>query len=90
MTAKGPLWNVLGAGIASSPASRPSRGGEAGVNLEAISVTGIADDLVELAIVGDDPKKTKRSLNSSDAHSCGRRTLPPVAVSHLATSVARE
>ena len=39
-----------------------SRLGEAGVNLEAIYVTGIADDLVELAIVGDDPKKTKKVL----------------------------
>jgi hypothetical protein len=39
-----------------------NRLGEAGVNLEAIYVTGIADDLVELAIVGDDPKKTKKIL----------------------------
>jgi len=39
-----------------------SRLGEAGVNLEAIYVTGIADDLVELAVVGDDPKKTKKVL----------------------------
>jgi hypothetical protein len=36
--------------------------GAAGVNLEAIYVTGVADDLVELAIVGDDPKKTKKVL----------------------------
>ena len=28
---------------------------EAGVNLEAVYVTGIADDLVELAIVSDNP-----------------------------------
>src|SRR5262245_21200095 len=39
-----------------------ARLGEAGVNLEAIYVTGIADDLVELAIVGDDPNKTKKIL----------------------------
>ena len=39
-----------------------NRLGEAGVNLEAIYVTGIADDLVELVIVGDDPKKTKKIL----------------------------
>jgi hypothetical protein len=39
-----------------------SRLGEAGVNLEAIYVTGIADDLVELAIVGDNPNKTKKVL----------------------------
>ena len=39
-----------------------SRLGEAGVNLEAIYVTGVADDLVELAIVTDNPKKTKKIL----------------------------
>jgi hypothetical protein len=37
--------------------------GEAGVNLEAIYVTGIADDLVELAIVSDNPKKAKKVLD---------------------------
>ena len=36
--------------------------GEAGINLEAIYVTGVADDLVELAIVSDNPKKTKKIL----------------------------
>lgn len=36
--------------------------GEAGINLEAIYVTGVADDLVELAIVSDNPKKTKKVL----------------------------
>jgi hypothetical protein len=40
-----------------------ARLGEAGVNLEAIYVTGVADDLVELAVVGDDPKKTKKVLD---------------------------
>ena len=39
-----------------------NRLGDAGVNLEAIYVTGIADDLVELAIVTDNPKKTKKIL----------------------------
>jgi hypothetical protein len=39
-----------------------NRLGEAGINLEAIYTTGITDDLVELAIVGDDPKKTKKIL----------------------------
>jgi len=43
-------------------ASVTSRLGEAGVNLEAIYVTGVADDLVELAIVTDNPKKTKKIL----------------------------
>jgi hypothetical protein len=39
-----------------------NRLGEAGINLEAIYVTGIADDLMELAIVSDNPKKTKKIL----------------------------
>jgi hypothetical protein len=43
-------------------ASITERLGAAGVNLEAIYVTGVADDLVELAIVGDDSKKTKKVL----------------------------
>ncbi len=36
--------------------------GDAGVNLEALYVTGLADDLVELAIVSDNPKKAKKIL----------------------------
>ena len=39
-----------------------NRLGDAGVNLEALYVTGTADDLVELAIVCDDPKKAKKIL----------------------------
>ena len=39
-----------------------NRLGEAGINLEAIYVTGTADDLIELAIVSDNPKKTKKIL----------------------------
>lgn len=39
-----------------------SRLGEAGINLDAIYVTGIADDLVELAVATDNPKKTKKIL----------------------------
>ena len=39
-----------------------SRLGEAGINLEAIYITGIAGDLIELAIVSDNPKKTKKIL----------------------------
>jgi hypothetical protein len=39
-----------------------NRLGEAGINLEAIYVTGVADDLVELAVVTDNPKKTKKIL----------------------------
>ena len=40
-----------------------NRLGEAGINLEAIYVTGIADDLVELAVVTDNAKKTKKILD---------------------------
>jgi hypothetical protein len=36
--------------------------GEAGVNLRAVYLTGIADNLVELAIISDNPKKAKRAL----------------------------
>jgi hypothetical protein len=39
-----------------------NRLGDAGINLEAMYVTGVADDLVELAIVSDNPKKTKKIL----------------------------
>ena len=48
------------AGVLASVANRL---GDAGINLEAIYVTGIADDLVELAIVSDNPKKTKKILD---------------------------
>jgi len=36
--------------------------GQAGVNLRAIYLTGIVDDLVELAIISDNPKKARRAL----------------------------
>lgn len=39
-----------------------NRLGEAGINLEAIYITGIAGDLIELAIVSDNPKKAKKVL----------------------------
>ncbi len=41
-----------------------NRLGEAGVNLEAVYLTGITDDLVEVAFVGDDPKKIKKILEA--------------------------
>jgi hypothetical protein len=47
------------AGVVADVANRL---GAEGVNLEAVYVTGIADDLVELAIVGDNPKKVKKVL----------------------------
>ena len=34
----------------------------AGVNLQAMYMTGLVDDLVELAVVADDVKKAKRAL----------------------------
>jgi len=43
-------------------ASVTSRLDEAGINLEALYLTGIADDLVELAIICDNPKKAKKIL----------------------------
>jgi hypothetical protein len=39
-----------------------NRLGEAGINLDAIYVTGVADNLVELAISTDNPKKAKKIL----------------------------
>jgi len=36
--------------------------GDAGVNLEAVYLTGIADDLFEVAFVCDNPKKAKKVL----------------------------
>ena len=39
-----------------------NRLGESGINLEAVYITGVADDLVELAIVSDNPKKAKKIL----------------------------
>jgi len=39
-----------------------NRLGDEGINLEALYVTGVADDLVELAIVSDNPKKAKKIL----------------------------
>ena len=39
-----------------------NRLGESGINLEAVYITGVADDLVELAIISDNPKKAKKIL----------------------------
>jgi hypothetical protein len=47
------------AGVLATVANRL---GDAGVNLEAIYVTGLAEGLVELAIASDDPKKAKKIL----------------------------
>ena len=47
------------AGILANVTNRLS---DEGINLEAVYVTGTADDLVELAIVSDNPKKAKKIL----------------------------
>jgi hypothetical protein len=47
------------AGVLSSVASRL---GEQGINIEAIYTTGAAEDLIEIGVVSDDPKKTKKTL----------------------------
>ncbi len=39
-----------------------NRLGDAGINLDALYVTGITDDLIEIAIVCDNPKKAKKLL----------------------------
>ena len=39
-----------------------TRLGEAGVNLEALYLTGVLDDMVEIAFVCDNPKKAKKVL----------------------------
>jgi hypothetical protein len=53
---------VLLENTAGMVANVTSRLGDAGINLEALYVTGIADGLVELAIVSDNPKKAKKIL----------------------------
>ena len=59
---EGEVHLVLLENKAGALADVTSRLGDAGVNLEAIYITGIADDLVELAIVSDNPKKAKKVL----------------------------
>jgi hypothetical protein len=59
---EGEVHQVLLENKAGVLANVTNRLGEAGINLEALYVTGIADDLVELAIVSDNPKKAKKIL----------------------------
>ena len=59
---EGEVHIVLLENKAGAVASVTGRLGDAGVNLEALYVTGITDDLVELAIVSDNPKKAKKIL----------------------------
>jgi hypothetical protein len=53
---------VLLENTAGMVANVTGRLGDAGINLDALYVTGIADGLVELAIVSDNPKKAKKIL----------------------------
>jgi hypothetical protein len=59
---EGEVHVVLLENKAGEVANVASRLGEAGINLEAIYITGIAGDLIELALVSDNPKKTKKIL----------------------------
>jgi hypothetical protein len=40
-----------------------NRLGDAGINLEALYVTGVTDDLIEIAVACDNPKKAKKLLD---------------------------
>jgi hypothetical protein len=57
---EGEVHTVLLENKAGKLADFTARLGDAGINLEALYVTGIADDLVEIAIVCDNPKKAKK------------------------------
>jgi hypothetical protein len=59
---EGEVHSVLLENRAGELARVASRLGEAGVNLEALYITGITDDLVEVALVSDTPKKAKKIL----------------------------
>jgi hypothetical protein len=56
------VHSVLLENKAGQLAAVTSRLGDAGVNLEAVYLTGITDDLVEIAFVADNPKKAKKLL----------------------------
>jgi len=56
------VHTVLLENKAGSLADMTNRLGDAGINLEALYLTGIAEDLVEIAIVCDNPKKAKKLL----------------------------
>lgn len=59
---EGEVHVVLLENEAGQLATIASRLGEAGVNLEAVYVMGVLDDLVEVAFVCDNPKKAKKVL----------------------------
>ncbi len=59
---EGEVHTVLIENQAGSLAAVADRIGAEGINLEAVYLTGISDDLVEVAFVSDNPKKTKKIL----------------------------
>jgi len=59
---EGEVHTVLIENRAGELAMVADRLGAAGINLEAVYLTGIIDDLVEVAFVSDDPKKLKKVL----------------------------
>ena len=59
---EGEVNTVLIENKAGALAGVASRMAAEGINLEAIYLTGIMDDLVEVAFVSDNPKKTKKLL----------------------------
>lgn len=61
---EGEVVQVLLENRAGELATVSNKLGDGGVNLRAIYLTGVAGDLVELAIVPDDVKKAKRLLGS--------------------------
>jgi hypothetical protein len=59
---EGEVHTVLLENKAGQLAAVTSRLGDEGLDLEALYVTGVLDDLVEIAFVGDNPKKIKKVL----------------------------
>jgi len=59
---EGEVVSVLLENRAGELASVCTKLADAGVNLQGLYLTGIVDDLVELAIVSDNPKKAKKLL----------------------------
>ncbi len=59
---EGEVHTVLIENRAGELAMVADRLGAGGINLQAVYLTGIIDDLVEVAFVSDDPKKLKKLL----------------------------
>jgi len=59
---EGEVHTVLIENQAGALSAVADRLGSEGINLEAVYLTGITEDLVEVAFVSDNPKKTKKVL----------------------------